>query len=284
MMNGSQPRIGAVTHFLRYPGSKRRMLEFLGAYLPAAETISGRYVEPFVGGGAVFFYVNPRRALLSDINSDLIELYRGIRQSPAQVWAHYCQFGNRKRDYWQVRSAGATGLLTERAARVLYLNRTCFKGMWRHNRSGEFNVGYGGQARRWVINLNTLSDVACALRKARVACGDFEEAIGQCVPGDFLFLDPPYRPGAKALRNDHYASQQFDFADHERLGKALRSAKRRGVQWALTTSAHPEIARLFRGNYALQIPRGTGSRPGIMAQNSGELLITTYPTNGERIS
>jgi len=265
-----------ITHFLRYPGSKRRMLEYLSERLLNLSDFPCRYVEPFVGGGAVFFLLEPRRALLSDVNPDLIDLYRGIRQSPVAVWERYCAFGNNKAEYQRVRALGSTGLLADRAARILFLNRTCFKGMWRHNRNGDFNVGYGGQARRWVINEETLRIVARALRKAQIKCCDFEEVVDQCDEGDFLFLDPPYRPGERAQLHDHYIGRQFTFADHRRLAAAVRRAKKRGARWALTTSAHPDIVALFRGNYVLAIPRGTGRRPGTTIANPGEVLITSY--------
>jgi DNA adenine methylase len=265
-----------LVRFIRYPGGKRRMLNFLSQHLPAPNSIQGRYAEPFVGSGAVFLFLAPQSAWLSDINPDLIDLYRGVRKSPQAVWERYCAFGENKTEYQRVRDAGPSGLLVDRAARVLFLNRTCFKGMWRHNRDGHFNVGYGGQARRWVINREMLSEVARALRRATLQCSDFEDVVDECEVGDFLFLDPPYRPGEKEQINDHYVGQQFSYEDHLRLSSALRRAKKRGVHWALTTSAHPDIVRLFRGNELTAIPRGTGRSPGVLAANSGELLITSY--------
>jgi len=267
-----------VTNFLRYPGSKRRMLEFLETYLPSADAIKGQYIEPFIGGGAVFFFVNPKRALLSDVNPELIDLYRGIRRSPSEVWLEYCKFGSNKRAYQQVRELGTQRLLVDRAARTLFLNRTCFKGMWRHNLDGEFNVGYGGQERRWAISENNLKQVAAMLRKAKIRCCDFEEVVNACESDDFLFLDPPYRPGEREQVNDHYIGRQFTFEDHRRLAAALQRAKKRGVKWVLTTSAHPDIINLFRGNQITAIPRGTGRMPGIIASNSNEVLITHCPT------
>ncbi len=264
-----------ITNFLRYPGSKRRMLAFLGEYLPKSDEIEGYYVEPFVGGGAVFLYQNPCRALLADVNSELIDLYRGIRLDPKRVWQLYARFGRTKRDYWHVRALQPQ-CLVERAARTLYLNRTCFKGMWRHNREGRFNVGYGGQARRWVIGQETLVEIAHRLRKARIICDDFESVIDATDAGDFLFLDPPYRPGSKELHNDHYAYRQFTYEDHCRLAAALKRARRRGVRWALTTSSHPEIAGLFKQERVLALPRGTGTLPGRLINGSGEILVMSY--------
>jgi len=258
------------------------MLGFLRRYLPGAATLRGRYVEPFVGGGAVFFMLNPEQALLSDINPDLIDLYRGIRESPEVVWDRYCAFGSSKADYHRVRDADRPELLVDRAARILFLNRTCFKGMWRHNQEGKFNVGYGGQDRRWVIELDDLMTIADVLRTAKLRCCDFEEVVEECQLGDFIFADPPYRPGGKELTNGHYLGGQFSFEDYRRLASVLQNAKERGVLWALTTSAHPDIVALFRGNRVIEVPRGTGRRPGITVRNSGEVLITSYGARGER--
>ena len=266
-----------IINFLRYPGSKRRMLGFLRPHLPTAATLQGRYVEPFVGGGAVFFMLGPSQALLSDANPDLIDLYRGIKQSPQAVWDRYCDFGSGKTEYRRIRDADPPELLVDRAARMLFLNRTCFKGMWRHNRDGRFNVGYGGQDRRWVISLANVVAVGQALRKADLRCCDFEEVVADCQADDFVFADPPYRPGERELVNDHYASVQFSFEDHRRLASTLQGAERRGVMWALTTSAHPDIVGLFADKQVIEMPRGTGRRPGVTVADSGEVLITSYP-------
>lgn len=279
-MSGSAKVCPAITNFLRYPGSKRRLLAYLGKYLPPSSTIVGRYVEPFVGSGAVFLYLHPRKAILSDINKELIDLYRGVRLDPRQVWQIYSTFGRTKRDYWQIRSASLPAPLSVRAARTLYLNRTCFKGMWRHNRYGEFNVGYGGQSRRWVIGEETLVEIGRRLRRAKITCDDFEGIIDDTGPGDFLFLDPPYRPGFKELTNDHYAFRQFTFEDHRRLAAALRRAQRRGACWAMTTSSHPDVAALFKGNRLISLPRGTGAMPGQLVVDSGEILVLSYAMKG----
>jgi len=270
-----------IANFLRYPGSKRRMLSFLGQYLPSGETIKGRYIEPFVGGGAVFLYQKPRAATLSDINQELIDLYRGIRLDPNGVWKIYSGFGRTKREYWRVRKMNTPRLLVERAARTLYLNRTCFKGMWRHNRDGQFNVGYGGQSRRWVIDRQTLNKVAHALRHAKLLSSDFEIIIDEANEGDFLFLDPPYRPGERELRNDHYAYRKFIFNDHLRLAAALQRANHRKVSWAMTTSAHRDIVRLFPHQTIVPMPFGTGPQPGTLLRNPREILILNYRLKGE---
>ena len=270
----------AVTNFLRYPGSKRRQLTFLSNYLPVRDMIENQYIEPFLGGGAVFFYVNPKSAILSDINLELIELYRGIRRDPNGVWNHYSGFGHNKNEYHRIRDEVKGGDLSLRAARILYLNRTCFKGMWRYNSQGKFNVGYGGEERRWVINLDNLKEVSAVLQQADIQCEDFGTIIQKSGKGDFIFVDPPYRPGEFEQKNDHYAWKTFTYEDNKRLAQALSSASKRGVQWALSISSHLKILDLYKDNWAVEFPMVTGRRPGIMTRQSGEVLIMNYENEG----
>jgi len=263
-----------IVTFLRYPGGKQRVLDFLLKYLPPQEAIPRRFVEPFVGGGAVFLAVNPRRALLSDINLELINLYRAIKESPTDVWRAYASFPSTKEGYYEIRDAAPlSGDLASEAARTLFLNRTCFKGMWRHNAEGRFNVGYGGQDRRWILSEDALHEISARLQSVSLMASDFEVVIDACLEGDFIFADPPYRPGARELANDHYLFNQFAFADHKRLARALKAAGDREVRWALTTSAHPEILDLFPDESVVRFRMGTGTRPGQLVKNAREVII-----------
>ena len=247
------------------------MLRFLSSYLPEGPAMTGRYIEPFVGGAAVFLFVGPNSAVLSDSNKDLIGLYEAIRANPAAVWKLYESYGETKADYVHVRSWKTADLSeTERAARLLFLNRTCFKGNWRHNSDGEFNVGYGGQSRRWVISERLLFDVAQALSQAELCCRDFEETLLDAVEGDFLFLDPPYKPGARQLQNSHYGWNQFKFEDHQRLAANLIAATARGINWCMTTSSHPDIVGLFSQARVIRVPSRRRGR-----QDSGEVLVVS---------
>lgn len=263
-----------LTTFLRYPGSKRRMLDFLAEHLPAPKSIQGRFQEPFVGGGAVYFHMRPSRAVLSDVNTELMDLYRGIKLNPSQVWRFYRDFPKDKAGYRRIRKMHADSLpITKRAARALFLNRTCFKGMWRHNRDGKFNIGYGGQSRRWAIARKDLFAISQMLKRTQLIASDFEAVIDETLSTDFIFADPPYRPGEKEQVHQHYAGRQFTFADHKRLAASLRRADKRGVDWALTISDHPDITRLYAGFRFVRVPKGTGRKIGVMVKESGEVLI-----------
>jgi len=261
---------------IRYPGGKQRLLNYLVDYLPTGEEIGGTFVEPFVGGGAVFFALTPQKALLADINPVLIDFYRGIRSNPVKIWKIFKRFPSTKEGYYKVRDGKESGDLAFRAARTLFLNRTCFKGMWRENSNGEFNVGYGGQDRRWVINLETLLLVSRYLKRAKLVKSDFEDVISSCTTGDFLFLDPPYRPGAKELRHAHYVFSKFSFVCHQRLAVSLKRATKNGVPWAMTISSHKEILNLYKGLRVARFAKGTRMHPGILSRRSGEVLICNY--------
>lgn len=263
--------------FLRYPGGKSRITQFLIERVTPAETAGCRLVEPFVGSGSFFFAIRPCRALLADLNPELIDLYRGIRLNPTTVWSRFRSFPSGKKAYYKIRAWDSGHLdLPSRAARTLYLNRTCFKGMWRHNLKGDFNVGYGGQDRRWVLTRADLVKLSKRLRIASLRCGDFEKAIDECSPSDFLFVDPPYRPGAREMVHDHYRFGKFSFHEHRRLAAALKRASKRGVRWALTTSSHPDIVALFRGHFIEGIPRGVGRQIGQLTRGPGEVLIRNW--------
>jgi DNA adenine methylase len=260
--------------FLRYPGGKQRLLHRLIRLLPHKDKIKGRLVEPFVGGGAVFYALDPDRALLTDLNAELIDLYRGIRRYPAEVWKHFSRFPSSKEGYYQVRGLDHECLgLAEKAARTLYLSRTCFKGMWRHNSTGQFNVGYGGQDRRWAICEESVREVSRRLRKARLRCCDFEETIAECEPGDFLYLDPPYKPGERDIFNDHYAWSRFRYADHERLAETLRKATARGIVWAMTTTSHLDVVKLYPATRIIPLAKGRRAKSTILKTSTGEVVI-----------
>jgi len=264
--------------FLRYPGGKTKLLTYLVNYLPKGKDIEGTYIEPFVGGGSVFFQVSPKKALISDLNSELITLYKGIRLYPHKVWEIFESFPEGKAAYYSIRNNGSEGKpLYYRAARTLFLNRTCFKGMWRHNNQGNFNVGYGGEERRWVITHKNIIELSQILRKAEILNSDFEKVILNAYKNDFIFLDPPYKPGEKDLHELHYSNGKFLFDEQVRIAETLKSIpKSKKIRWAMTNSSHKDILKLYKDFNIKIIPFGTSEKPGIQTKNSNEVLITNY--------
>jgi len=262
---------------IRYPGGKQRMVDCIMPYLPTKVSVKGKFVEPFLGGVAVFFLFEPERALLADINEELITLYRGIKLFPHKVWKIFSNFPPTREAYYRIRDTSFSKFdIAFMAARTLYLNRTCFKGMWRHNSNGQFNVGYGGQARRWVISEDSLVEVSNRLCAADLVCSDFQPIVDNCAEEDFIFADPPYCPGERELIQSHYVYNKFSFEEHRRLADTLLKATKRGVRWALTISSHLDILRLYKGNRIIPFSKGTGKSPGILTNNPGEVIICNY--------
>lgn len=225
----------------------------------------------------MFFAIKPKPAILNDKNAELMALYRGIRYSPSAVWQHFSEYPSDKEGYYRIRSTDTRGWsITAKAARALYLNRTCFKGMWRQNSRGEFNIGYGGESRRWVITEADLKDVARVLRGTTLSCADFQDVIEDSKAGDLMFVDPPYHPGRRESPVEHYMFSQFTFESHMRLAATLKAATRRGVWWALTTSSHPDILSLYSRHRTIPFRTGVGESPGRISRESGEALVLNY--------
>ena len=246
-------------------------------HLPSREDVVGYFIEPFVGSGAVFFRLKPKKAILADINAELINLYRGLRLDPARVWEIYASLPRTKGGYYRIRNDKKwPSDLASQAARTLYLNRTCFKGMWRHNAEGQFNVGYGGQDRRRVVSEEILLEVARRLRKALLRTSDFEEIIELSRAKDFLFLDPPYRPGKRELQYAHYTYSRFTYSDHKRLARALKRAGGRGVRWAMTISGHSDILSKYRGNRMVPLTKSRRRKQDAVSASSGEVLVLNF--------
>jgi DNA adenine methylase len=264
--------------FLRYPGGKSKQLFYLTKFLPENTEISGRYIEPFVGGGSVFLHLQPERAVLSDLNDELIELYKGIRNYPHKVWESFLQFPSGKEAYYKIRDDSYKSKpLYYRAARTLYLNRTCFKGMWRHGTNGNFNVGYGGEARRWVITHENINELSKILKKAIIVQSDFEPILNKCNDGDFIFLDPPYKPGLKEMIQAHYINGRFCFEDQVRLSKQIETiTKHKRIKWIMTNSSHPDICELYKHFNVRKIPRGVSEIIGVHTKNSNEVVISNF--------
>src|SRR3972149_3719155 len=264
--------------FLRYPGGKGKLLAFLLNYLPGKNELEGKYIEPFVGGGSVFLYLNPSNTIIADLNAELINLYKAIKNYPHKVWEIFESFPSGKKAYYKIRNGHYKNKpIYYRAARTLYLNRTCFKGMWRHNPEGNFNVGYGGEARRWVITHEGIVELSSKLKKARIMQSDFEDTLDMCSDGDFIFLDPPYKPGEKEMREAHYINGLFSFDDQKRLaGKVKEISKSKNIKWLMTNSSNSEICRLYKGFNITIIPKGTSSVVGVFSNNSNEVLISNY--------
>ena len=231
--------------FLKWVGGKTSLLPELLRHVPARIR---RYHEPFVGGGALFFAVAPRRAVLSDNNAELVHCYLQVRDNVHAVLAALADHVYEKAHYQNVRALEAHQLSpAERAARFIYLNKTCFNGLWRVNRAGRFNVPIGRYTNPRFHDPGALLAASSALARTDLLHAPFEDATAKVAPGDFVYLDPPYDPVSATSSFASYTADGFTWDDQKRLASACIALNRRGVRFLLSNSATDRVRELYRG-------------------------------------
>ncbi len=259
--------------FLRWAGGKRWLFESGQFSLP---NFKGRYIEPFLGGGAVFFEVQPTNALLSDANGRLIELYTVVRDE----WKKFERLLRRhaathsKAYYYEIRLKRFRSPV-KRAAQLMYLNRVCWNGLYRENKEGQFNVPIGTK-QKVIFPDDDFEAWSKALEGTTLVQQDFEIAIDTARRGDFLFIDPPYTVRHNMNGFVRYNQDIFAWGDQIRLRDALGRAVNRGARFAMTNADHKSVRGLYIGfGQHTQL-----SRSSVIAGNSfyrslsTELLIT----------
>jgi DNA adenine methylase len=240
--------------FLRWPGGKRWLLPILrkliGDYQPHI------YIEPFLGGGALFFSLCPNKAILCDINHDLITTYKCIRNKPHNVIAALEKLPISKKVFNSFRISSNKDQLNT-AIKFLYLNRTCFNGLYRVNRSGEFNVPYAGGTRTTSILYKTdiLIRASKHLQCAKLLVSDFEEVIKSASMGDLIYCDPTYTVKHNNNGFRRYNEVLFSWDDQERLAKSCKLASKKGVRVVISNAYHKDILKLFNNFSSIAVDR-----------------------------
>lgn len=249
----SQPLSGERRPFLRWAGSKRSLLAHIVPLLPDS---FGRYWEPFLGGGALFFLLRPSAATISDSCTELIDTYREIRDNPAEILAWLADKKPDKDFYYELRKRRSIDP-TQRAAEFIYLNRTCWNGLYRVNSRGEFNVPYGKPKTDVLIDEANILACSEALQTADLRALDFEEAVAECAAGDLVYFDPPYVTGHNNNGFVDYNERLFSWHDQERLAKLARDLVSRGVSVIVSNAAHPPLLALYEGFRRLVFERNS---------------------------
>ena len=237
---------------LKWAGGKRWFAQAYGHLLPEKYNA---YFEPFFGSGALFFKVQPGQAYLSDINEELINLYGVIKAEPDEL-ARKLSIHQRRHDsayYYSVRSSRPK-VASSRAARTLYLNRTCWNGLYRVNLKGEFNVPKGSKD-NVMLPTDNFSLLSSVLQEVNFDCCDFESAIDRSGKGDFMFIDPPYTVAHNNNGFIKYNQNLFCWDDQLRLRDAILRAVNRGVKVLVTNAAHESVRALYSGFDILNIER-----------------------------
>jgi DNA adenine methylase len=244
--------------FVKWAGGKGQLLAQFEPYFPASFEC---YLEPFVGGGAVFFYLYNRgrlagkEILLIDHVEELINSYRAVQCHVEKLIAELQRHDPHKLDteyYYQVRAWDrrpdyAQRSDVERAARTIFLNRTCYNGLYRVNRRGQFNVPFGRYRNPTICDAENLRAVSRALRRVTLLVGDFAHCLEMAGPGDLVYLDPPYHPLSATASFTSYTSTNFGVKDQRRLANLFRELDRRGCYVMLSNSATDLVRELYGG-------------------------------------
>lgn len=265
--------------FLKWAGGKGRLLSQYEPFLPTA---IDTYYEPFLGGGAMFFHLvgRARRAVLWDINPELVNVYCCVRDRVETLIRHLWDHQRRHNPdyYYQVRQRQNLRSPVERAARLIYLNKTCYNGLYRENSQGHFNVPVGNYKNPTICDPSLLRAASAALQTAEIKTFSFEKLMERSLsPGDFVYFDPPYHPLSSTSSFTGYSRYGFTGADQERLATVFRTLASQGQRVMLSNSDCEFIRELYQGltMHPILAARAINSRAGRRGK-IGELLITPF--------
>ena len=262
--------------FLKWAGGKRALLPEIKKRMPDD---CGKYFEPFVGGGALFFSKLPDSAVLSDKNKELINCYRQVKDALDEVIDLLKLMKYNKDEYDKIKLSISTDPV-ERAARFIYLNRCCWNGLWRVNSKGEFNVPFGKYDDPTIYDEKVLTSASLALQSTELLTGDFVSKSRNAKSDDFVYFDPPYT--VKHGNNDFraYNEKIFSWKDQERLARQAKKLAEKGVNVMISNAKAREIRDLYEGFTIDEVSRTST----ISGEKKGrglvkEFIITSYETN-----
>lgn len=270
--------------FLKWAGGKSQLLAQLDQFLPSS---FNRYVEPFLGGGAVFFHVRAKfpeiPCLLCDNNDELINCYQIVRDRPEDLMVELDEHQLRFADdpvtyYYRIRARQGLAEPIERAARMIFLNKTCFNGLWRVNSKGEFNVPIGSNRKAKLYDRQNLLAASQALHGTELICQDFQTTLASVGSGDFVYIDPPYHPVSRTAYFTAYTKETFGSDQQHRLAALFHKAARRGAKLMLSNSSTDLVHRLYARYKILPVRarrmiNSQGDRRGAVA----EVAVIRYP-------
>ena len=238
--------------FVKWAGGKRQLIPILNENLPKS---FGTYYEPFLGGGALLFHIlterDGQRCNISDLNSDLVLAYTTIRNRIDELISslknHERNYHkNSKSYYYSVRESNPRSEI-EKTSRLLFLNRTCFNGLYRVNSKGKFNVPLGKYTNPNIVNEDNLRAVSDILQSSRVSikCRDFEAVLQDAKKGDLVYFDPPYQPVSQTANFTSYTNKDFTIDDLDRLAKLCKKLDSKGCKVLLSNSDSKEVEDMF---------------------------------------
>ena len=237
---------------VKWVGGKRQLIFDLLMNMPESYN---RYFEPFIGGGALFFGLKPTNAYISDINEELVNLYCVVRDNVYELIKDLSRHENSKEYFLKIRNIDRTEKYQEfsnieKASRFIYLNRTCFNGMYRVNSNGEFNVPYGYYKNPRIIDENNLVNCSELLKNTEIKCSDFSEILTKVQKGDFVYFDPPYVPLNDTSSFTSYTKYGFDIDMQFKLRDVCDELDSMGIKFLLSNSDTQIVNELY-SNYKI---------------------------------
>jgi DNA adenine methylase len=265
--------------FLKWPGGKRQLLRELLRHMPKKYR---RFFEPFVGGGALFFTVKPEYGYVSDVNPELINVYEVVQNNVEDLIESLKQHKNTEQYFYQLRDADRSEEYqywskVEKASRLMYLNKTCFNGLYRMNSEGHFNVPYGFYKNPNIVDEQNLVACSVLLKKAEIALSSFEAVEKKARKGDFVYFDPPYVPLNKTSSFTKYYKDDFDLDAQFALRELCDRLDSRGVMFLLSNSFTDTVKELYK-KYNVRTVKANRAI-NCKADGRGkinELIITNY--------
>lgn len=265
--------------FLRWAGGKRWLVPELKKIIKNIHF--DVYHEPFLGGGSIYFNLLPKRAVLSDLNGELINAFIQVRDRIDTLFPLLMEYCNTQEEYYRVRQ-NVPVLDIERAARFIFLNQTSFNGLYRVNKEGDYNVPYGFR-KNILLSYEKLKKSSENLRNAEIIHCDFEETIKQIKENDLVFLDPPYTVSHNKNGFIEYNQKIFKYKDQERLKGYIDEIDRKNAYYILTNAAHTAISDIFKGNDCKMIIVSRASTIGGLNSKRGmvsEFIFTNIQKGG----
>ncbi|WP_420628986.1 DNA adenine methylase [Candidatus Leptofilum sp.] len=256
-MSRRKRRNELVRPFVKWVGGKRQLLAEIKRYIPQQFS---RYYEPFVGGGAVLFHLQPKKAVINDSNEELVNLYEVIKKAPDKLIQELKEHKNEEAYFYEIRGLDRDKALyrklnnIQRASRIIYLNKTCYNGLFRVNSAGEFNSPFGRYKNPNIVNEITIRAVSnyLAHNDIRILNTDYEKALANIRKGSFVYFDPPYDPVSNSANFTGYTKGGFGRDEQARLKSVCDRLDERGVKFLLSNSATDFIKELY-ADYSVSI-------------------------------
>lgn len=272
-----------VQPFVKWVGGKRQLLPELEKKMPKLSNIN-TYYEPFIGGGALFFKLQPKKAVINDYNKELINAYQVIRDDVDELINDLSKHKNEEEYFYDIREVdrkldfvGWSDV--RRASRFIYLNKTCYNGLYRVNSQGFFNTPFGRYKAPNYVNEYVLKEISLYLNENEITIlsSDFSEAVRDAKKGDFVYFDPPYQPLSETSNFTGYTQGGFDELQQIRLKELCDSLDKKGVKFMLSNSNVPFIQNLYKDyNIDVIFAKRSINSNGKKRGNVEEVLVSNY--------